>query len=27
MTDKDEEASSSIEDIAIQNKQPEPEII
>jgi len=27
MTDKDEEASSSIEDIAIQNKQPEPKII
>ena len=27
MTDKDEEAWSTIEDIAIQNKQPEPEII
>ncbi len=27
MTDKDEEAPSPIEDIAIQNKQPEPEII
>jgi hypothetical protein len=27
MTDKDEEAWSTIEDIAIQDKQPEPEII